>query len=439
MHSTLVPAARRTALLLSILAVAACTDDPASPRAPAAPRGAVGDVYTVTNTDGGSAVGSLRWALSLATGGEIIRFAPDLAGDTIVLDTTLAISQGVTIEGPASEGVTLSGDNKWGVLRIATSDLVTLRNVSLANGSQQYAAGMIGGSGRVVFENGSITHMRAESFPAVIIAELTLINSTVSDNVGTAGGGSALFGARTLTLVNSTVANNSDYGVQAGTTLTLQNSVIVGGADGLSCDADNSGSTTVLLGHNISDDATCGPAGPAMTIGDPMLDTLADNGGPGLTHALEAGSPAIDAGTSCAVAVDQRHVERDAICDLGAFESIQPIDVSLTVDPTVMISHSNGWAVVTGTVNCSGPTSFELATLLQEEQKFGKATAIVQGSASTQMECGPITKPWSVLIAPTSGAFINGSGTASAETRDTEPRVTPASATSAVKLYYGRR
>ena len=52
-----------------------------------------------------------------------------------------------------------------------------------------------------------------------------------------------------------------------------------------------------------------------------MLDPLADNGGPTLTHALQPGSPAIgEAGKQSAPATDQRGEDRDRNPDMGAFE-----------------------------------------------------------------------------------------------------------------------
>ena len=56
---------------------------------------------------------------------------------------------------------------------------------------------------------------------------------------------------------------------------------------------------------------------------DPLLGLLNQNGGPTTTHALLAGSPAIDAGTAenCP-ATDQRGVPRPQgeACDMGSFE-----------------------------------------------------------------------------------------------------------------------
>jgi hypothetical protein len=78
-----------------------------------------------------------------------------------------------------------------------------------------------------------------------------------------------------------------------------------------------------------------------------MLGSLADNGGPTLTHALLAGSDAIDAGGACPPpAIDQRGALRPAdgdgdtssACDIGAFEAgVQPFTPTPTVTavPTV--------------------------------------------------------------------------------------------------------
>ena len=54
---------------------------------------------------------------------------------------------------------------------------------------------------------------------------------------------------------------------------------------------------------------------------DALLGAIADNGGPTRTFALQAGSPAIDAGTlTGAPANDQRGLPRFVAVDIGAFE-----------------------------------------------------------------------------------------------------------------------
>ena len=53
-----------------------------------------------------------------------------------------------------------------------------------------------------------------------------------------------------------------------------------------------------------------------------MIDPLADNGGPTLTHAHPTGSPAINAGARTCIATNQCGVPRlyGDRCDVGAFE-----------------------------------------------------------------------------------------------------------------------
>ena len=83
--------------------------------------------------------------------------------------------------------------------------------------------------------------------------------------------------------------------------------------------------TVGLNVNNLVEDGSC----DADLSGDPMLDSLADNGGDTLTHALLPGSPAIDAipAISCTLSTDQRWMPRPVaadeetpLCDIGAFE-----------------------------------------------------------------------------------------------------------------------
>lgn len=81
---------------------------------------------------------------------------------------------------------------------------------------------------------------------------------------------------------------------------------------------------TVDLGHNLSSDGSCAFAqeGSFNNV-DPRLAPLADNGGPTLTLALLAGSPAIDAADAAAAPLtDQRGAPRIAgtAADIGAYE-----------------------------------------------------------------------------------------------------------------------
>jgi hypothetical protein len=97
---------------------------------------------------------------------------------------------------------------------------------------------------------------------------------------------------------------------------------VSGGADGI--DFRSSTSAIVTGSHNLIRTSIGGV--PADTLGgDPLLAALADNGGATRTHALQFGSPAIDAGNNTVpVSVDQRgsgfRREAGMAADIGAYE-----------------------------------------------------------------------------------------------------------------------
>ncbi len=169
------------------------------------------------------------------------------------------------------------------------------------------------------------------------MADGTITNSTIYGNRmpgpgNNKGGGIAATG--NVTITNSTIASNSissSYGWLRwgggvyGGTVTFKNTV-------LSSNWPNNceGATVASGGNNIDSGDTCGFADATDLVNtDPLLDVLADNGGPTPTMALLPGSPAIDAGDDavCAAApvngVDQRGNPRPqgTHCDIGAVEA----------------------------------------------------------------------------------------------------------------------
>jgi predicted outer membrane repeat protein len=169
---------------------------------------------------------------------------------------------------------------------------------------------------------------------------LTLTNSTVSGNTADYSGG-GIYGDG-LTLTNSTVsgndANQSGAGIYSGDA-TLTHTIVAGNGT----TTPNCNEALDSLGYNLTDDDSCGFTAPGdLVVADAMLGPLADNGGPTETHALLAGSPAIDAGSpDCPPpSTDQRGVTRPqgAACDVGAFESgpaaiLVEIDIKPGSDP----------------------------------------------------------------------------------------------------------
>jgi hypothetical protein len=433
--------ARLMILALNLAALSACRDqrDLFEPPPDLTPQAAVGDVFTVTNTND-AGVGSLRWALGFTTGGEIIRFDPALAGQTITVDSPLVLTRSVTIEGPPGEGIVISGGGRVRVFRLLHTGIATLRNLAITGGKApaNESGGAMHGTGNTVLENSAVYGNEADAVAAILGGPLKLVNSTISGNTsiqGPPGAGVAVLSIDRLELINSTVAHNSHGGIGGGDLLIMRNSIVSNNGAGLNC--GGFGART-FEGKNLSDDDSCG--GPTGSlIGNPLLAPLADNGGPTRTHALSVGSPAINAGTDCTVAVDQRGVARDAQCDLGAFEFIDFTTVALTIDASAPVKRSNGWAVVTGTVKCSRNETFDLIVELEQTQKAGQTTTVVRAAGTTPIACGTTLKPWSASLAPSNGSFAIGSATADARTANTEGWVTPAAASRSVKLFQGRK
>ena len=437
MNTNLSRAGRLALLALGAASLAACSDDPepTGPRFDLDPRLAAGDVYTVTNTND-NGTGSLRWAMHYVTGGEVIRFDPSLAGQTIVLDSVLWINKPFTLEGPVDKGITLDGAGKTQIMFSNHAGVTTIRNVAFVNGNAPAPqdAGGLKSIGDVVLERVSFTGNVAYARSALLATDATLRNVTISGNTSTQGYEAAYL--VTATLVNTTIANNPGGGLAGSGTLVLRNSIIADNGAGENCDLRYF--TVTREGKNLSDDASCG--GPSdMLIGATALAPVADNGGPSRTMALQAGSLAIDAGTSCSETTDGRGFARDGRCDLGAYEFADFTIINLNIGASGVVNVANGWATVTGTVQCTRAESFDLGVDLTQAQKSGKTVTSVSAVASVPVTCDTTPRPFSVALAPATGAFQAGSGTVAVRTANTPGWAKPATAAKTVKLVPGMR
>jgi hypothetical protein len=162
-----------------------------------------------------------------------------------------------------------------------------------------------------------------------------LANVTITGNTIAAGYGTVSVSAgHSVDIWNSTIAGNyaggpgTMGGVLTESPVILANTILADN-DYSNCSVSGAGLITTT-GANIDSGSTCGfTAGPNMPNTDPLLGSLADNGGYTETMALLPGSPAIDTGygTVCSLfpvdAVDQRGVARPigVGCDIGAYEA----------------------------------------------------------------------------------------------------------------------
>src|SRR5688500_9138533 len=170
---------------------------------------------------------------------------------------------------------------------------------------------------------------------------------------------------------------------------------------------------------------------------------LANNGGPNLTHAIPHTSPAYNAGFGCYFGYDdQRHVKRDAKCDVGAFEFNDFTKVAITIDNGVKVSSATGKAMLTGTVKCTRADAFTLLLELHQDQKINGEIVDVHSVSSLPVQCATTAKAWSVPMALVPGeAFQAGAAKAIVGTfnNETPEWVTPASVTSGVRISFSRK
>jgi hypothetical protein len=222
--------------------------------------------------------------------------------------------------------------NYGGGLVSTIGSTVTITGSTFDSNAAMQSGGGAFMNGTVAITGSTFHHNQASTGGGVYqqTGTLELSNSTVSGNKALAGnGGGVLSNALSATLINVTITGNNATGQGGGLRrssgdVELRNTIVALNPSGGDCDGMINSN-----GHNLDSDNTCSLIAATDIPGvNPLLDLLQDNGGPTWTHALQAGSPAIDAGDDgvCAAApvngVDQRGGARPAgpNCDIGAYE-----------------------------------------------------------------------------------------------------------------------
>ena len=234
---------------------------------------------------------------------------------------------GTTISGndAGNEGGTNEGGG--GVLCLACALTVTSSTLSgntagAGGGGIMIAFGEYAPSAPVI-QNTTISGNTADEGGGVMLdgGSPTISNSTIAFNDATTRGAgiSATYYSYTIELQSTIVSNN----LRAGSERDV---FVIGSVDGA---------------NNVIPNASDSPAPmPGDTItADPLLQTLANNGGSTQTHALGEGSSAIDMGNDAAGLVfDQRGKpfmrEFGGAADVGAFE-VQPAPPSYVIGGSV--------------------------------------------------------------------------------------------------------
>src|SRR6266403_1864077 len=340
---------------------------------------------TITVSNGfDSGAGSLRQALADTNDGDTINFA--VTGTITLTTDELLVDKSITISGPGSDNLTVDGNHASHIFHVSGGVTATVAGLSITNGGESPGAG--GG----IYNDHST---------------LAIDHCTVSDNLGSGGGGvynDGYSGTATLTVTNSTFSGNSvgapymvgsgggiyNYGSYGSATLTVANSTFSGNSAGAAdygwggaiYNDGFDGSATLTVTNSTFSGNSAGYHGGGIYNGggfltatgdqintDPMLGPLQDNGGSTFAHELLSGSPAINAGDpnfdpnsfNPPMVYDQRGTGFNRVVngrtDIGAFE-VQPVTPSYAgqVQPPINPDGTSTFNVRRGVV----PVKFNL-------------------------------------------------------------------------------
>jgi hypothetical protein len=293
-------------------------------------------------------------------------------------------------------GITVRNFTEGGGIYVYQNAYLSL-NRSTITGNSSLTGGGIASNGSVDIFDSIISNngrdgetARGGGIASSSVGTLKLVNSTVSGNAST--GGAGINSSGKLEITNSTISGNKagrgGGGIQntgtawisystitdnvansrgdlsnsdafgggiknAGGTIAMGNTILAGNKDNRDLRFDNSaspdcsGNITSYRGNLVGINKNCtirdtiwgdpifDQVGTVNSPINPMLASLANNGGRTQTHALLSGSPAIDRGDGITSATffdcpknDQRGVSRPrdgkgsgkAICDVGSYE-----------------------------------------------------------------------------------------------------------------------
>jgi hypothetical protein len=280
-------------------------------------------------------------------------------------------------------------------------------------------------------EGGGVYAGSASSFVNVTFAANSVTGGagSQSGNPGSGfGGGISIQGSGPVTLASDTFATNSVApagGAQAGganlddaAPVQVANSIFTAGMPSGNCVV--SGGHLTDLGHNLESTTPsgCGLTTATDLIGvDPQLGPLADHGGPGLTFAPAAGSPARGAGGACSdpsltgdplLTTDERGTARHAVCDIGAYETQPP---AVTAAPVLPGRVKVGAVLTCPTTSIHGdaPLSFAFA--------WHRAGSLIAGAAAASYTTAAQDVERTVACAVTAtNAYGSASATSNAAT-----------------------
>lgn len=345
------------------------------------------------------------------------------------------ITSNITIRGTGGSVITRTDSVAQArIFAVGAGAALTLVNLTVTGGEVESLGGgiFVADSGFLALFNSTVSNNRALSNDGggsgggiASRGSVLLFSSTVSDNFADfSGGGLQNFSTGPMQLFDSTVTGNSaDFAggiANRNGDLVLVHSLISGNTASASPEVEMTDSVTPgtvfadasnLFGH----DGVSGVSGftpgetdivPSVSLSAILDTTLRRNGGSTFSHALVAGSPAIDGAQGTCPQLDQRGVSRpqdgdgdgQAICDIGSFEvaaAVTPPGPGPVIPPQtnrspVVTNPGNQVGVVGQAINLlipasdpDGDTLSFLATALPSGLSINSTTGRITGTLTS--------------------------------------------------------
>jgi hypothetical protein len=339
-------------------------------------------VRTVTTlADAGA--GSLRQAVAdlHPLDADTVKFAASLKGTITLTSGVITLGNTGVIKGPGSWEVAVSGNNAGRVFIISPNKKVEISDLTVTGGKENEGIAIVGVGdltmrrcrvvgnhavtgdivlggvirayppGKLLMEDCTLANNTTAFGGCVFIGsgtnppnEATFTNCTFSGNSGSAAivSSTGLTTVRNCTITNNTTGTTGGLWSLQGPAISVGSSIVAGNSGSSDVNGAFTSAGWNLIGRSDgSTGFTNGVNGDqAGTVAAPLpanLGPLQANGGPGETHALLAGSLAIDKGRVFRL-LDQRGAARyddplvpnaDDGSDIGAFERnpVSPIGV----------------------------------------------------------------------------------------------------------------
>jgi predicted outer membrane repeat protein len=233
-------------------------------------------VYYVTRTADDTNPGSLRSAVQLANynAGSTVQFDSSLNGSTITLASQIAIQAAMTIQGPGSDKLTISGNNATRLFSAYTTGFtplnVTMSGLKLTAGNSSKGGAVYSKNIALTLQDVLVTGNTGTNGGAVYATSgsVTLTRATISANSATFGAGLFLFGSTSAQFSDSVIDGNTASFCCGGSnfssvgTVTINNTSITnnhannGNGGGLAADY----SPMQIVGSTISGNTVAGSA-----------------------------------------------------------------------------------------------------------------------------------------------------------------------------------